>query len=92
VLEAQSQDFRQQFRIGRPFIQTQENPCQKRCNNIKPSSKEKLLKVAETLFATESFKEVSVGDIAPCAKEHSALVGCYFGGKQVLFKSEELVK
>jgi AcrR family transcriptional regulator len=51
----------------------------------KLSSKEKLLKAAETLFATKGFKEVSVREIAACADVNSALVGYYFGSKQGLF-------
>jgi len=49
------------------------------------TSKDKLLKAAETLFATKGFKEVSVREIAACANVNSALVGYYFGGKQSLF-------
>jgi AcrR family transcriptional regulator len=51
----------------------------------KLSSREKLLKAAEALFATKGFKEVSVREIAACANVNSALVGYYFGGKQALF-------
>ena len=51
----------------------------------KPSSRERLLRAAETLFATKGFKEVSVREIAACANVNSALVGYYFGGKQSLF-------
>jgi AcrR family transcriptional regulator len=54
-------------------------------NQRKLSSKEKLLKAAETLFATNGFKEVSVREIAAHANVNSALVGYYFGGKQALF-------
>jgi AcrR family transcriptional regulator len=56
-----------------------------RRDKIKPSSREKLLKAAEALFATKGFKEVSVREIATCANVNFALVGYYFGGKQALF-------
>ncbi len=49
------------------------------------SSKEKLLKSAEILFATKGFREVSVREIAGHAGVNSALVGYYFHGKQALF-------
>jgi hypothetical protein len=45
----------------------------------KVGSREKLFKAAETLFAARGFKEVSVREIAACAKASSALVGYYFG-------------
>lgn len=66
-------------------MRTQENLPHKRCISSKPGSKEKLLKAAETLFATKGFKEVSVRGIAARAGVNSALVGYYFGGKQGLF-------
>jgi AcrR family transcriptional regulator len=49
------------------------------------SSKEKLLRSAETLFAAKGFREVSVREIAAHARVNSALVGYYFRGKQALF-------
>jgi AcrR family transcriptional regulator len=49
------------------------------------SSKNKLLKSAETLFASKGYREVSVREIAARAGVNSALVGYYFGGKQELF-------
>ena len=49
------------------------------------SSRDKLLKSAETLFATKGFREVSVREIAAHAEVNSALVGYYFHGKQALF-------
>src|SRR5512146_3207483 len=49
------------------------------------SSKEKLLKSAEILFAAKGFREVSVREIASHAGVNSALVGYYFRGKQALF-------
>jgi AcrR family transcriptional regulator len=49
------------------------------------SSKEKLLKSAEVLFARKGFREVSVREIAAHAGVNSALVGYYFRGKQTLF-------
>jgi AcrR family transcriptional regulator len=49
------------------------------------SSREKLLKSAETLFAQKGYREVSVREIAAHAGVNSALVGYYFRGKQSLF-------
>jgi AcrR family transcriptional regulator len=49
------------------------------------SSNLKLLKSAETLFASKGFREVSVREIAAHAGVNSALVGYYFRGKQGLF-------
>jgi len=49
------------------------------------SSREKLLKSAEALFAAKGFREVSVREIAAHAGVNSALVGYYFRGKQALF-------
>jgi|WetSurMetagenome_2_1015567.scaffolds.fasta_scaffold04604_7 AcrR family transcriptional regulator len=49
------------------------------------SSKDKLLKSAEELFAAKGFREVSVREIAAHAGVNSALVGYYFRGKQALF-------
>jgi AcrR family transcriptional regulator len=49
------------------------------------SSKDRLLKSAETLFASKGFREVSVREIAAHAGVNSALVGYYFHGKQALF-------
>jgi AcrR family transcriptional regulator len=49
------------------------------------SSRDKLLKSAETLFAAKGFREVSVREIAAHAGVNSALVGYYFHGKQALF-------
>ena len=49
------------------------------------SSKERLLKSAEILFASKGFREVSVREIAAHAGVNSALVGYYFRGKQSLF-------
>jgi len=46
----------------------------------KVSSRETLLKAADSLFATRGFKEVSVRKVAACANVNSALVGYYFGG------------
>lgn len=49
------------------------------------SSKDKLIKSAEALFASKGFREVSVREIAAHAGVNSALVGYYFRGKQALF-------
>jgi AcrR family transcriptional regulator len=49
------------------------------------SSRDKLLKSAETLFASKGFRDVSVREIAAHAGVNSALVGYYFRGKQALF-------
>lgn len=49
------------------------------------SSREKLLKSAEALFAAKGYREVSVREIASHAGVNSALVGYYFRGKQALF-------
>lgn len=49
------------------------------------TSKEKLLRSAETLFAAKGFREVTVREIAARAGVNSALVGYYFRGKQALF-------
>lgn len=49
------------------------------------SSRDKLLKSAEELFAEKGFREVSVREIAAHAGVNSALVGYYFRGKQALF-------
>jgi AcrR family transcriptional regulator len=49
------------------------------------SSREKLVKSAESLFASKGFREVSVREIAAHAGVNSALVGYYFRGKQALF-------
>jgi AcrR family transcriptional regulator len=49
------------------------------------SSKDKLFRSAEALFAAKGFREVSVRDIASHAGVHFALVAYYFGGKQALF-------
>jgi AcrR family transcriptional regulator len=49
------------------------------------SSRDKLLKSAETLFAAKGFREVSVREIAAHAGMNSALVGYYFRSKQALF-------
>jgi AcrR family transcriptional regulator len=49
------------------------------------STRSKLLKSAETLFASKGFREVSVREIAAHAGVNSALVGYYFTGKQGLF-------
>ena len=49
------------------------------------SSREKLVKSAETLFAAKGYREVSVREIAAHAGVNSALVGYYFRGKQALF-------
>ncbi len=49
------------------------------------SSRDKLLKSAEELFAEKGFREVSVREIAAHAGVNSALVGYYFRGKQSLF-------
>jgi len=49
------------------------------------SSKDKLLKSAEALFAVKGFREISVREIAAHAGVNSALVGYYFRGKQALF-------
>ncbi len=49
------------------------------------SSRDKLLKSAEALFAAKGFREVSVREIAAHAGVNSALVGYYFRGKQALF-------
>jgi AcrR family transcriptional regulator len=49
------------------------------------SSRDKLLKSAEALFAAKGFREVSVREIAAHAGVNSALVGYYFRGKQSLF-------
>jgi len=49
------------------------------------NSREKLLRSAETLFASKGFREVSVREIAAHAGVNSALVGYYFRGKQALF-------
>jgi AcrR family transcriptional regulator len=49
------------------------------------SSREKLIRSAETLFAAKGFREVSVREIAAHAGVNSALVGYYFRGKQALF-------
>jgi len=48
------------------------------------SSKEKLIRSAELLFAESGFDGVSVRDIANAAGVNSALVGYYFGGKEGL--------
>ena len=49
------------------------------------STKDKLLRSAEALFAAKGFREVSVREIAAHAGVNSALVGYYFRGKQALF-------
>jgi AcrR family transcriptional regulator len=49
------------------------------------SSREKLIRSAEVLFAGKGFSEVSVREIAAHAGVNSALVGYYFRGKQALF-------
>ena len=48
------------------------------------SSREKLIRSAEGLFAERGFDGVSVRDIASAAGVNSALVGYYFGGKEGL--------
>jgi AcrR family transcriptional regulator len=48
------------------------------------SSREKLIRSAEALFAARGFDGVSVRDIAGKAAVNSALVGYYFGGKEGL--------
>lgn len=48
------------------------------------SSREKLLRSADRLFAHRGFDGVSVRDIANDAQVNSALVGYYFGGKEGL--------
>jgi len=50
----------------------------------KESSREKLIKSAERLFAERGFDGVSVRDIANNANVNSALVGYYFRGKEGL--------
>lgn len=49
-----------------------------------PTSREKLIRSAERLFAEEGFDRVSVRDIAADAAVNSALVGYYFGNKEGL--------
>ena len=49
------------------------------------SSKEKLLRSAETLFSAKGFREISVREIAAHAGVNYALVAYHFGGKQALF-------
>jgi AcrR family transcriptional regulator len=49
------------------------------------SSRDKLIKSAEALFASKGFRDVSVREIAAHAGVNSALVGYYFRGKQALF-------
>jgi len=49
------------------------------------SSRERLIKSAEELFASKGYREVSVREIAAHAGVNSALVGYYFRGKQALF-------
>jgi AcrR family transcriptional regulator len=85
AVEAQSHDFGLPLKISYPIIETQENPIFMHRNQNGLSSREKLLRAAETLFAAKGFKEVSVREIAATAKVNSALVGYYFGGKQALF-------
>ncbi len=52
---------------------------------VDSSSRQKLIKSAETLFASKGYREVSVREIAAHAGVNSALVGYYFRGKQALF-------
>mgnify|MGYP001190374881 CR=1 FL=1 len=54
-------------------------------DTLKLTSKIKLLKAAQGLFAAKGFRDVSVREIAAAARVNSALVGYYFGGKQALF-------
>jgi AcrR family transcriptional regulator len=49
------------------------------------SSKEKLLRSAESLFSAKGFREVSVREIAAHAGVNYALVSYYFRGKKALF-------
>lgn len=49
------------------------------------STKDKLLRSAEALFATKGFQEVSVREIATHAGVNYALVAYYFRGKRALF-------
>lgn len=56
----------------------------KALNQSDQSSREKLMKSAEHLFAERGYDGVSVRDIASDAAVNSALVGYYFGGKEGL--------
>lgn len=49
------------------------------------SSRDKLLRSAEALFAAKGFREVSVREIAAHAGVNYALVAYHFGGKRALF-------
>ena len=51
---------------------------------IEYTSREKLFRSAERLFAEHGFDRVSVRDIANDAQVNSALLGYYFGGKEGL--------
>lgn len=53
-------------------------------NQVDQTSREKLMKSAEHLFAERGYDGVSVRDIANDAGVNSALVGYYFGGKEGL--------
>lgn len=53
-------------------------------DNRADSSREKLIRSAEALFAERGFDGVSVRDIANAAGVNSALVGYYFRGKEGL--------
>ena len=49
------------------------------------STRTKLMKAAETLFAEQGIKAVSIRDIAALAGVNSALIAYYFGSKEELF-------
>jgi AcrR family transcriptional regulator len=64
------------------LLRTMENPAKPELKD--DSSREKLIRSAERLFATKGFNGVSVRDIANAAGVNSALIGYYFRGKEGL--------
>jgi len=77
-------------RLGGTFIlytlvwEKRELARKKKVDTRRYSSREKLIRSAEALFAARGFDGVSVRDIASRAAVNSALVGYYFHGKEGL--------
>ena len=61
-----------------------------KCNHI--STKEKILKVAEHIFATKGYKSATIRDISKKAKTNIALINYYFKSKSDLYKKLILKK